>query len=377
MSKFQDATTLPIALAMRSMIQRIATGPELSKDLNEAEAELGMRLILKGTATPVEAAIFLIALRMKRETSQENRGVLSAVRSATHRGVADVDDLIDIADPYDGFNRTLPSSPFLPAVLAACGLSAVSHGVDAMGPKYGVTHARVLKTAGVDVDVSVDGAVANIESHGWSYVDQSQFCPSLYGLKDLRTEMVKRPVITTVEVLAGPIVGRRATHLMTGYVHKPYPPIYSMLARHAGFASCVLVRGVEGGVIPSLRQPGRMVHYFGDGEDEAMALDPAELQINSEQRAPQLPDGLRAVEPADGIGMTVDASQVAEAAVEQGLAALSGKAGDVRESLTYAGAIALFHTRKCDDLSSAVTAVRAALDSGSALERFNAARRAP
>ena len=108
-----------------------------------------------------------------------------------------------------------------------------------------------------------------------------------------------------------------------------------------------------------------------------MALDPAELQINSEQRAPQLPDGLRAVEPADGIGMTVDASQVAEAAVEQGLAALSGKAGDVRESLTYAGAIALFHTRKCDDLSSAVTTVRAALDSGSALERFNAARGAP
>ena len=377
MSKFQDATTLPIGQAMRSMIQRVATGPELSKDLNEAEAELGMRLILEGAATPVEAAIFLIALRMKRETPQENRGVLSAVRGATHRGLADVDELIDIADPYDGFNRTLPSSPFLPAVLAACGLSAVSHGVDSMGPKYGVTHARVLKAAGIDVDVSVDGAVANIESHGWSYVDQSQFCPSLFGLKALRTEMVKRPVITTVEVLAGPIAARGSTHLMTGYVHKPYPPIYSMLARHAGFDSCVLVRGVEGGVIPSLRQPGRMVHFFGDSEDESLALDPAALQINSEQRAPQLPGGLTAVEPADGIGMTVDAGEVAEAAVEQGLAALSGAAGDVRDSLIYAGAIALFHTRKYDDLVAAATTVRAALDNGSALERFNAVRRAP
>ena len=377
MSKFQDATTLPIGQAMRSMIQRVATGPELSKDLNEAEAELGMRLILEGTATPVEAAIFLIALRMKRETAQENRGVLSAVRGATHRGLADVDELIDIADPYDGFNRTLPSSPFLPAVLAACGLSAVSHGVDSMGPKYGVTHARVLKASGIDVDVSVDGAVANIESHGWSYVDQSQFCPSLFGLKALRTEMVKRPVITTVEVLAGPIAARGSTHLMTGYVHKPYPPIYSMLARHAGFDSCVLVRGVEGGVIPSLRQPGRMVHFFGEGEDEALALDPAALQINSEQRAPLLPGGLTAVEPADGIGMTVDAGEVAEAAVEQGLAALSGAAGDVRDSLIYAGAIALFHTRKYDDLVAAATTVRAALDNGSALERFNAVRRAP
>ena len=149
-----------------------------------------------------------------------------------------------------------------------------------------------------------------------------------------------------------------------------------MLARHAGFASCVLVRGVEGGVIPSLRQPGRMVHSLVTARMKQWRSTrrSCKLTQSSVRRSCLTVFG---VEPADGIGMTVDASQVAEAAVEQGLAALSGKAGDVRESLTYAGAIALFHTRKCDDLSSAVTAVRAALDSGSALERFNAARRAP
>jgi uroporphyrin-III C-methyltransferase/precorrin-2 dehydrogenase/sirohydrochlorin ferrochelatase len=35
-------------------------------------------------------------------------------------------------------------------------------------------------------------------------------------------------------------------------VHKPYPRIYALLARHAGFDSALIVRGVEGSVIPLL-----------------------------------------------------------------------------------------------------------------------------
>ncbi|MGH8658897.1 MAG: anthranilate phosphoribosyltransferase, partial [Gammaproteobacteria bacterium] len=54
------------ALLMRSIIQRIATGPELSKDISREEAQAGMRSILEGKIDPVQAGIFLIALRMKR-----------------------------------------------------------------------------------------------------------------------------------------------------------------------------------------------------------------------------------------------------------------------------------------------------------------------
>ncbi len=57
-------------LAMRSIIQRIATGPELSKDISQEEARFGMQAILDGKVDPVQAGIFLIALRMKRETDE-------------------------------------------------------------------------------------------------------------------------------------------------------------------------------------------------------------------------------------------------------------------------------------------------------------------
>ena len=74
------------AALMRSIIQRVATGPELSKSISRDEARAGMGLVLDGRVDPVQAGIFLIALRMKRETDDENLGVLDAIRGATTRG---------------------------------------------------------------------------------------------------------------------------------------------------------------------------------------------------------------------------------------------------------------------------------------------------
>ncbi len=87
------------ALLMRSIIQRIATGPELSKVIPREEARAGMRCILEGKVDPVQQGIFLIALRMKRETDDENRGILEAIREVTRTVTAPVEEIIDLADP--------------------------------------------------------------------------------------------------------------------------------------------------------------------------------------------------------------------------------------------------------------------------------------
>jgi anthranilate phosphoribosyltransferase len=54
---------------MHSIIQRIATGPDLSKNIDLEEAKAGMQGVLRGEIDDVQSAIFLIALRMKRETT--------------------------------------------------------------------------------------------------------------------------------------------------------------------------------------------------------------------------------------------------------------------------------------------------------------------
>lgn len=362
-----DVPEDPLAL-MTSILQRIATGPEMSKDLTREEARAGMRCVLEGRVDPVQAGVFLIALRMKRETDEENCGVLEAIREATRASIAPVDEVLDLGDPYDGYNRSLPASPFLPAVLAACGIATVSHGVERMGPKFGVTHHQVLRAAGVRVDGTPEEAATRLGKPevGWAYLDQKAFCPGLDSLTRLRTLIVKRPVITTTEVLAGPVRGRRKTHLVTGYVHKPYPRVYALLARHAGYDSALLVRGVEGGVIPSLSQGGKVYRYLDRGEEQPVEFRPTDLGINQSVRAAQPPEG------GNGDAANIDTALLARAAAEAGVDALGGVPGPTHDGLVYGASLCLWHLGRQPSLGAAAAFVRRILASGAALRNLRA-----
>ena len=350
---------------MRSIIQRVATGPELSKDISFGEARAGMRAILDGIADPVQAAIFLIGLRMKRETDDEARGVLQALLDVTDTATATRADVVNIADPYDGCLRMLPAAPFLPAVLAACGVATVSHGVADVGPKHGVTHRRVLQAAGLPVDLKPSEAAARLDNPdcGWAYVDQARFCPALHALTDLRRRIVKRPVLTTAEVLLPPVRGAARTHLLTGYVHKPYPRIYCLLARHAAFDSALIVRGVEGGVIPSLQKSGRFFYYHDGGEEHYIDVVPTELDIHSASRAVPIPEALAT--PRDG----PDREALAGAAAEAGMAALQGAPGAARDALVFCAATVLWHLKRAASIADGAVHVRHILDNGAARAR--------
>jgi len=358
---------------MRQCIQKVATGPEYSKDLDFDEAHAAMRAILSGEADDVQIAIFFIALRMKRETNEENCGILQGLLDTMNQVEAAVDEVVDICDPYDGYARGVPASPFVPAVLAALGVNAVSHGLDFVGPKGGTTFHKVYKAAGLRVDLTPEEAAQQIADIGWAYVDQAQFAPKLHDMIPLRQRIIKRQVLTTVETMLGPIRGREKTHLMGGYVHKAYPPIYEALARHSGFSSAIFVRGVEGGIIPSLQQAGKLFSYRGDSELEQRDLAPADLGIKADKRAVPVPADMPPVENADIVATKFDSNALAVASAEMGKKALAGEPGLMHDSLVYSVSICLVHLEHFDDFSVAADTVREVLASGQALEKFQAA----
>ena len=357
---------------LRSCIQKVATGPEYSKDLSYDDAYAAMREVLDAGADPVQKGVFLIALRMKRETDAENAAALQAILDATQHASADVDELLDIAEPYNGQVRGLPAAPFLAPVLAACGLAAFSHGVAALGPKFGVTHHNVLRAAGVDVSRTPDAVAERLADPdvGWGYCDQAQFCGALHDLVELRKRIVKRPVLTTVEVMAQPLRARAKTHLLTGYVHKAYPPVYAALARQADYHNAIIVNGVEGGVIPSLSQPAKSFVYEALAEEREVIVDPRTIGIEQQQRCVPLPDDLPKAAAVDGIAAAIDVPSAARAAAELGLAALRGASGPTRDSLVYGAAIALYGTGRCASLAEGAAAASQVLDDGAALARF-------
>jgi anthranilate phosphoribosyltransferase len=347
---------------IHSIIQRIATGPELSKNIEMEEAEVAMSAILRGEIDEVQAAIFLIALRMKRETMEENIGILEALLKFTDCQKIDVDNLVDIGDPYSGYNRSIPISAFLPPLLAELGLPTLIHGLDSVSPKYGLTHRHINQALSINVDLSVSESKARVEDSdiGWSYVDQNQYCKPLHNLVPLRNKIVKRTVLNTVETLIGPLRGK-ITHSILGYVHRAYPPIYAALCEKVGFDSSLLIRGVEGGVVPSLRQKGFMISYYKGVEKARVETDPKLLGINSELRAIAFPK-----EFENGI----ERDLLAEYTVNLGCSALSGESGMFYDSLVYSASLILWHVNKENSIEESASMVRQALDSGRVLKRL-------
>lgn len=369
-------TPAPNQDRMASYLKRIAVGPEMSKDLTREEARDGMELILRRAVDQVQAAVFLIALRMKRESDDENRGVLDALRATTHAAGAALDDLVDLADPYDGFIRHLPAAPFLPAVLAACGAPAVSHGCRAMGPKFGLTHHRILAAAGAPVDLMPEQAAARLADPavGWAYLDQAAFHPELHGLTELRRLIVKRPCLSTLEKLCGPVRASR-THLIVGYVHSAYERLLPLVARDAGYASALVIRGVEGGVVPPLNAQARVVSYREGGPDESWKVDPRDAGVDSSLRAAPLastPDEAAADESFDEATQERDLSHLAARAAEAGLDALKGHAGPTRDGLVLTAAIILRQAGRTETLADGADLARRAIDGGEAFRRFSA-----
>jgi anthranilate phosphoribosyltransferase len=292
----------------------------------------------------------------------ENIGILEALLKFTDSQKINVDDLVDLGDPYSGYNRSIPISAFLPPLLAELGLPTLIHGLDSVSPKYGLTHRHINQALGMNVDLSVSESKARIEDSniGWSYVDQNQYCKPLHDLVPLRNKVVKRTVLNTIETLIGPLRGKN-THSILGYVHKPYPPIYAALCEKVGFNSSLLIRGIEGGVVPSLRQKGLMISYHKGVEKARVDIDPKLLGINSELRAIGLPKEFK-----NGI----ERDLLAEYTVNLGRSALSGESGMFYDGLVYSASLILWHIGKLKTLPSAAERVREVLNSGKALTRL-------
>ena len=373
------------AALIRSVIQRVATGPELSKDISRVEAASVMRAILEDQIDPVQAAVILIGLRMKRETDEEVRGILDALLAHTSTVTCQSDQVISIADPYNGFNRTIQSSLFVLPVLAACGCPAYSHGVELVGPKYGVTHHTTLRALGANPLLDLQSVKALIDDPqiGWGYIDQKVFCEALFRLNTLRRLIVKRPVLTTAEVLLTAIQGKEKTHLLTGYVHKPYRDTYIMLAKHAGLDSMLLVKGTEGGIIPSFRAHAHIVRYLKHNKgnenasieqaevDEELDIDLAPLNLEREYRAENIPQGFPAAElHPDYPGMKWDIAAVSTLCAERGRDALGGSPGATRDAVILGAAMTLWHLGKEPDMAAAVAHCTDVVDSGEALHRL-------
>jgi len=256
--------------------------------------------------TPYKAA-FLEAERLKRESEEENETCLLDFihRSDHHR--MDIPLLVDLANPYDGFNRTPNLSPFLAALLSSIGIPVILHGLASVGPKYGMTPLKLLKAAGQPISLPVSETLRRIndENCGWGYIDQQQSFPMLFDLLDLRKNMVKRPILSTIEKLLCPIYSTTRHLVVTGYTHPPYrQKSIGLYHHHPLIQEGIIIRGVEGSSQLPMDRRAPLIRINGQDVTETF-VSPDQYNIKKYDRQPPQFD----ITVASNLQLGVDALQ--------------------------------------------------------------------
>ena len=191
---------------MQAYLQKIAAGPKMSKDLTRDEAEDALSLILNDEVSSERAAVFLIAARMKLETVEENIGYWQALHQTTIKQEIQFEKLVQVAEAFDGFERTPLFTFYTIPLLAAMDLPAYGHSALPLPPKFGITFEDLLVNHyGVAADQTFEQRKTLIEQFGFGYLSTQQSHPKLDALKDLRTEIVKRPMLATMEKMLMPL----------------------------------------------------------------------------------------------------------------------------------------------------------------------------
>jgi len=242
------------------------------ESLTEAEASEAFETIMRGDATPIQIAGFLVALRMKGETVDEIAGFAKTARRVSTP--IDVDgDLLDTCGTGGDGLATFNISTLAAIVAAACGAKVAKHGNRAASSMCG--SADVLEQLGVKIDLAPEGVARCIDEAGIGFLFAPIFHPSFKFAGAPRRELAVRTVFNVLGPLCNPAGAR-------------YQSLGVADGALAGKMADVLVRlGVERAIVfhssdgmdeLSVASPAHVIEI--DGARREYELDPTELGIS-------------------------------------------------------------------------------------------------
>jgi len=225
-----------------SLIKRVARGKHGSEHLTQAESESVFAALLQPHADELQLGAFLIAQRMKGETSAELAGFVEAARSriagfGQFKAVAGAVDL-----PCYAGKRRAPHT-YLAAAMQACdgGVPVCIHGVEHIDGR--ITAWQVLQGAGVQRAASLSEAEAILRHEKIVYVDLAELCPDLYRVYMLRQKLGVRTFTNTVARLLNPL---QCDGQLNGFFHTPYADYMAAANRLLGQPRSLIFMGAEG-----------------------------------------------------------------------------------------------------------------------------------
>jgi len=184
-------------MSLLPYLHRVTARENLSFD----DAFGAMNVLLTGEATPVEISAFLVALKMKGETSHELAGFVRGMREHMIRVDAG-DDVVDNCGTGGDASGTFNISTTASFVMAGAGAHVAKHGNRSISSATGA--ADVLEALGVSVTLTPEVAAKQIREIGIGFLFAPAFHPSIKHVQPIRRELKIRTVFNLLGPMANP-----------------------------------------------------------------------------------------------------------------------------------------------------------------------------
>lgn len=241
--------------------------------LQEEEAEAVMQQIMSGTATEAQIGAYLMALRMKGETTEEITGSARAMRNNSSKVPTKVKvDLLDTCGTGGDKSGTFNISTTVAFVAAGADIPVAKHGNRAATSKCG--SADVLGELGVNLDLTPEQVGQCVDEVGIGFLFAVKLHPAMKYAIGVRREMKVRTIFNILGPLTNPAGAQRQ---LMGVFAADLTDLLAHVLKALGSKSAMVVNGYGGLDELTVTGPNRVSFLKEDGKVESYELDPIAL----------------------------------------------------------------------------------------------------
>jgi len=343
---------MPNATLTRA-IDALASG----QDLTERETADVLEEIMRGEASEVQIAGFLIALRTKGETVQELAGLAGTMRALSASVPVKRENLLDTAGTGGG-KSSFNVSTTAALIAAGAGCAVAKHGNRSATSRSG--SADLLEALGARIDLGPAEVADCIEEAGFGFMFAPRHHQATRFVVPVRHELATRTVFNLLGPLTNPAGARRQ---LIGVSDERFLELMAGALALLGVDRALLVAGEDGLDEVSASAPTHVVEVNGEHVSRYL-LEPGEVGIDP------FADGDAGSQT--GGGTPEQNAQVTRSILRADGAQATHTRRDEDLAVINAGA-AIYVAAGADTIAEGVEAARAALADGraaQALERF-------
>ncbi len=315
------------------------------EELNLLEVKKVFTEIMQGKASEVQIAAFLVALRMKGETSGEITAAAQVMREFALSVKIDAEAALDTCGTGADRRHTFNISTISALVAAGAGVVVAKHGNRAVTSFCG--SADLLEAMGVNINLNAEKVAECIETIGIGFLFAPLLHPAMKNVAAVRRELGVRTIFNLLGPLTNPAMVKY--QLLGVYSEKLLKPVASVL-KNLGLKHALVV--------------------YGDGMDEVATTGPTKVcelkngVIKKTYEINSIDYGIKKAKLEDLKCVSINDN------VKIAFGVLKGEKGPQYDTVILNAGCAIYTADKAKTIRQGIELARKSIDSGVALSKL-------